>query len=244
MNYKFCSNCGAQSTANFCGQCGAKFSNSDLSLKSFLTVVFEPVTNWEEKMFRTIKHLIINPGAVVRAFIQGDRRGYFHPVKFVLFWGGLNLLVSNFWKVGLGNVDPNLSPNGQKVMELMANYGSLFFIAVIPLLSFAPFLVFRKQEPNYVNDTVMLCFITGMNLLISIPTLLLEGLLKEFGPVRDIIGAVFPFVFCIYMYHSYFKNSIWRSILTGILTFVFLFGGITIILGGLEKIFDMYSGSF
>lgn len=241
MEIKYCANCGAEVSGKFCSQCGAKFARKDVTMKSLIAVIFETVTNWEQKMLRTLEVLIRDPGRVVKAFIQGDRRKYFHPVRFILFWGGLNLLVSNYWRVGLGDIDPNMEVHQKTVMTWLANYGTFFYISAIPILSLSPFLFFRKLDPVFVHHTVILCYITGMNLLISIPSIALEGVWKEFGPIRDAIGAILPFIYIIWFYHSYFKQTIWKSISAGLITMVFLFIAITLIIGGLVFVLNVIS---
>jgi hypothetical protein len=237
---KYCANCGEVVTARFCANCGASYAKKEISIKSLASVIFETVTNWEEKMVRTLKYLIIEPGQIAHAFISGERRKYFHPVKFVLFWGGVNFFISNYLKVGLGDIDQTLPENSQQALKVMASYGSFFFISVVPLLALAPYLVFRKTEPRFVHHTVMLCYITGMNLLISIPTITLEGLWKPFASAREIIGAIFPLLYCIYFYHSYFQKPWWKCILTGLLTMCFLLVGSALIITALEVIFLWY----
>lgn len=239
MEIQYCKNCGAVVTAKFCGQCGAKYSKKEISMESLFSVIVEVVTNWEQKMVRTLKCLFLNPGIVARAFIEEDRRRYFHPVKFIMFWGGVNLFVSNYWKVGLGDIDQDTTENGKLVLVWLANYGTFFYIAVIPLLALSPYLFYRKTEPRFVHHAVILCYITGMNLLISIPTIALEGIWKPFAPVRDAIGAIFPFIFVIYFYYSYFGKPFWKSFLAGFFTLALLFIGTVIIIGGLEKMLDL-----
>jgi hypothetical protein len=229
MEPKYCATCGAEVTTKYCGQCGAKYAVKDVSLKSFVGVIIETITNWEQKMVNTLKYLFIEPGKVPKAFILGDRITYFHPIKFVLFWGGLNLLITNYFKVGIGEIDPEQDVYAQKVMSIWSNYGALCFMAIIPLLSVAPYLFFRKLDPSFVHYTVVLSYITGINFLISIPTITIEGLWRDFRVVRDIIGPLFPLLYVLYMYYNYFDKKVWKSILAGLLTIVFLFLGFTII---------------
>lgn len=223
MAVHYCPNCGAEVNSRFCGQCGAKYGKKELDLKSLFQVVFETITNWEQKMVRTLEVLAKDPGKIVRAFIGGERRKHYHPVKFLLFWASVNLFIALNLKVSFGEMDASLSITEQQFNAFIQNYISLIYAAAVPIMALGPFLIFRKLEPKFVHYNVMLCYIVGAGLLINIPSYLMVALWRETEVVRNIIGPLFPIVFASYFYQSYFKTKLWKAIVSGVFTAIFLF---------------------
>ncbi|MBK6860391.1 MAG: DUF3667 domain-containing protein [Saprospiraceae bacterium] len=239
MSVHYCPNCGGEVTARFCGQCGAKYGKKDLDLKSLFQVVFETITNWEQKMLVTLQVLAKEPGKIARAFIGGERRKYYHPVKFLLFWASVNLFIALTLKVSFGEIDTNSSELEQRFNLFIQNYISLIYAFSVPMMALGPFLVFRKLDPVFVNYNVMLCYIVGAGLLINIPSYLMVALWRDAEILRNIIGPLFPIVFASYFYHSYFKNALWKSGVAGVLTAFFLFLASLIILTTVYTIFQL-----
>lgn len=241
MSVHYCTNCGAEITARFCGQCGAKYGKKEVDLKSLFQVVFETITNWEQKMLVTLKVLAKEPGKIARAFIGGERRKYYHPVKFLLFWAGVNLFIALTLKVSFGDVDTKSTELEQGFNKFIQNYISLIYAFSVPVMALGPFMVFRNIDPKFVNYCVILCYIVGVGLLINIPSYLMVALWRETEILRNIIGPLFPILFASYFYHSYFKSALWKSISAGVLTAIFLFLASLAILTTVFIFFEMFA---
>jgi hypothetical protein len=82
-----CANCNFKETedATFCSQCGQKFGPHKLTLKEFLTDVFDHVLALETNFFRTMRRIFI-PGQLTLDYFNGLRKRYYHPLRlfFVL----------------------------------------------------------------------------------------------------------------------------------------------------------------
>lgn len=239
MPVNYCPNCGAEITARFCGQCGAKYGKKEVDLKSLFQVVFETITNWEQKMLITLQVLAKEPGKIARAFIGGERRKYYHPVKFLLFWASVNVFIALTLKVSFGEIDPNVTLIEKQFNQFIQNYISLIYAFSVPVMALGPFLIFRKLDPKFVNYNVILCYVVGVGLLINIPSYLMVAVWREAEIIRNIIGPLFPVLFASYFYHSYFKSALWKSILAGVFTAFFLFLASLIILTSVYFVFQM-----
>jgi hypothetical protein len=80
-----CPNCGAGVRARFCGDCGQ--SRHDHS-RSMLEVVHELIAHHlflDGKMMMTLVALLLRPGLLTRAFIEGRRVRFVSPIRLYLF---------------------------------------------------------------------------------------------------------------------------------------------------------------
>ncbi len=230
MEARYCANCGAEVFGKFCSQCGAKYARKNVTMKSLIAVIFETVTNWEQKMLATLKYLFIEPGRVPMAFIHGDRRKYYHPVKFVMFWAGISFFVSSILHDGLSDIDTSGDEIAMKTYALLDKYYSFLWLYLIPFLALGSFLMFKKIEPRFIHHNIILCYLVGINLLICIPGNVIEEYWKSTSIIIDIVNPVIPIVYLVYLLRSYFKQSIWMSILCSALSCLFMIIGISIIM--------------
>lgn len=230
MEPKYCLNCGAEVSSKFCGSCGAKYSKKEVDLKSLLVVVIETITNWEQKMLITLKYLFTEPSRIPWSYIHGERRKYFHPVKFVMFWAGMNVFLAVSLHYGLANENTGEDKLLQKTFEWLDNYYAIFWLVCIPLISIAPFLFFRKLESKFLHHCVIMCYMVGMNLIIGLPSIIINGIFKIDIPIADIFFIVLPLSYSYYTFRNYFHQGYLKTVLCVLLMSGFLFLGLILIL--------------
>lgn len=203
-----CPRCGAVIQGNFCPQCGHKVKKSRITPKTLLAAMFETITNWEQKMVLTVKTLLLAPGTVPMAFISGERRRFFHPVKFLMFWAGIHLLLSNL--VGF-------QAAGASRAEFESNYGNLIWVISIPGFALGTYICFIKKPYNFVEHVVVHCYITGFNLILGLIPL---SIALFWHPILEIMVYIpVIFIFYIYMVKSFFlKEKTLRNIILSMLT--------------------------
>lgn len=80
-----CPNCQASliKEADFCHKCGQKNIDGRLTVKELFSQFFDNVFNLDSKIFRTLAAVFI-PGKLTNAFLSGQRRRYYHPIRLFL----------------------------------------------------------------------------------------------------------------------------------------------------------------
>ena len=81
----FCPNCHFPliNKADFCHKCGQKNTDGRLTVKELFSQFFDNVFNLDSKIFRTLGAVLI-PGKLTNAFLNGQRRKYYHPIRLFL----------------------------------------------------------------------------------------------------------------------------------------------------------------
>ncbi len=79
-----CLNCGTNIQLAYCPECGQPELDSDPSLREFLHELAEELLHWDGKLARTLRLLIVRPGALTREYLAGRRVRYISPLRLYL----------------------------------------------------------------------------------------------------------------------------------------------------------------
>jgi len=80
-----CPNCGDGISARFCGNCGQSRHDHSRSLLEVLRELIEHHLFLDGKMMMTLAALLLRPGMLTRAFIEGRRVRFVSPIRLYLF---------------------------------------------------------------------------------------------------------------------------------------------------------------
>ena len=163
-----CKNCGKEleSHERYCRNCGARVIHNRLTAKGLMTQLGEEFLNYDNKLLKTLKHLITKPEVVIDGFVRGVRKRYVNPVGYftlaVSFAGLFNFFLNKFFPDLMKEVFSAVNTNEAQLeasMEFSAaiiEYQSLIFFASIPLLALISRIVFYKNKQyNYTEHLVL-----------------------------------------------------------------------------------------
>lgn len=80
-----CPTCREERATHFCGRCGEKrLDHHDLTIAGLVGHALESLTHVDGRVFRSVRDLVIRPGALTAAYMRGQRRPYFAPFQMFL----------------------------------------------------------------------------------------------------------------------------------------------------------------
>src|SRR4051794_19402285 len=80
-----CPTCREERATHFCGRCGEKrLEHHDLTVAGLVGHAIESLTHVDGRVFRSVRDLVIRPGALTAAYMRGQRRPYFAPFQMFL----------------------------------------------------------------------------------------------------------------------------------------------------------------
>ncbi len=221
-----CMYCGSELSGPYCSQCGMSQAKKEIRISSFISLLVEYLTNWERTMTKTLWKLVVAPGEVSQLFIAGIRDRYYHPIKFLLFWGSINFMVSRWLNAGAAKYDDETNPISRQLMMYVSDYGSFLWLLCLPFVAAGTYILFRKQESKFLHHCVVAAYLIGCNLLLSIPFIIVEGLWPHTAEIRKVCTMLFLLTICMYFPYRHFECSPQKGIFAGILVYASAFVGI------------------
>ena len=159
-----CKSCGNAFSGNYCNQCGEKvLKPSDSSFKTLLSSILIAVTFADNKMIKTLWHVLKSPGFISKEFTEGRRVNYLKPISLFFV---LNLIYFFFPLIQLFNA----SLNTQLLSPLKNFYQSIIAHKIVDLqMDVASFsLIYNLKSTGLAKLMVMVFVVLGslpLNLL-------------------------------------------------------------------------------
>ena len=110
-----CKNCGNSSSNNFCENCGQRTSINRVTFKETFSDLKDYTFSINAPFFKTLELLFVNPGKVLREYLNGRRKSYYKPVAFFL-------LVTLFYLLCKFLIDFNPLPDRIKPTDAIGEY--------------------------------------------------------------------------------------------------------------------------
>ena len=166
-----CPSCGKVFTGKFCASCGEKqVSHHDFTNPHFVEESIEGFTHFDNKFFRSIRLLLLSPGALTCNFAMGRRVRYMKPMQIFIICNLLYFLLvpgTNIFSVKLQRflevkgglfdlqgyfykkfgINPDLSHLSVLFSEKMVSQSKSFIILFIPFFALicALFFLYKKK---------------------------------------------------------------------------------------------------
>jgi hypothetical protein len=156
-----CKNCGHNFHGNFCSECGQNAHTERIDSHFFLHDIPHSVLHIDKGFFYTFKELIVCPGHTIREYLDGKRVRHFRPLAYLLLLSTLSTLVN---KAFIYLKTQEYLEKGVTMTikgSFFSNYISLFFILMIPIMSLASWLVFRREKYNFWEHLLLETFIVA-----------------------------------------------------------------------------------
>lgn len=152
---KHCLNCQTNLHGKFCINCGQKADTHRITSKHFITHdVLHGMFHIEKGLFYTIIQIFKRGGATAKDYIAGKRISYYNVFYLSLILLGFNILLS----VAKYNLQPGSEVVESGSIGQFYNYLTknvkLIILALIPLVAFNTWIIFRKLKLNFAEHMV------------------------------------------------------------------------------------------
>lgn len=229
-----CLNCHSPIEAKYCSNCGQKTELPKLTFKEIIKDFLSTVFNVDAPFPKTVLGLFKRPNKLIKGFIQGERKSFYSPIKYMVLCLFINLLISKL--IGFDPVETQKSIGGKAVLDasqakgyevgtFMAKYLN-YFIFIMPFcIAIVTKLLFWKQKNTLAERSVLGFYLAGQYILISIIPTFLTLLNPKWLYLINPLGIVYmTFVF----YPFFFKKSkikvFLKSLFAAIISLLLYFG--------------------
>lgn len=206
-----CMNCQEVSDGNFCTNCGQKTKLGRLSVREILSEFLSSVFNIDAPFPKTLGNMFFRPYQLVKDYVQGKRKSYYAPVKYMVLCLFLNILIGelvgfdpieNQRSIDKGKMDPD-SVIGYKAGEFLSQYLN-YFLFILPF-SMAVFskLFFWRSPYNFAERTAMGFYLSGQFIVLS----LIPMLLSMINPVLFHLMFPISILYFTFAFYNFFEMS-------------------------------------
>ncbi|MEP2936133.1 MAG: DUF3667 domain-containing protein [Gilvibacter sp.] len=130
-----CNNCQTAVAGNFCHHCGQRSHIDRVTFKETFGDLADGLFSLQAPIWKTVKHLIIKPGVLLREFLSGKRKHYYKPVSFFIVVSALYLLVR--WAIDFDILSDNtINVGGAGDSEILNKARAFMLIHIDKLLFF------------------------------------------------------------------------------------------------------------
>ena len=198
-----CPNCGAPGVDRFCPSCGQDNRRARLELKPVLGETLETLVGWESALVATLRGLVVDPGGMVKDYVEGRRRRYVNPARFCLLSLALWFLVMKGFDLdalrdmGFKITSTGAEPGSERMLfaeDLRRFLGSnlqVLLYVTLPLEALLLRVAFRRSGRNLAENLALVLYLAGFSYLLGLVAAPFQALGLELArPVRVLISFV------------------------------------------------------
>jgi len=228
MTKKSCLNCGHKVSGEFCSHCGQKSDTTRITLHSLIkSDILGSIWHVESKFFRTLKHVLLNPGKMAMDYISGKRITYYNLFSLLLILFGFNALALHFYL----DLEPKEIPaESSKIIDFFSQYSKTILFVLIPILALNAWILFKRIKLNLAEHIIIASVsLSGiLTLLLLDDGISIISLYKPISKIINVLDKILVFailLFPAFTYYNAFKASYSKSgLLWRLLVFYTLLG--------------------
>ena len=224
-----CTNCNQTFEHNYCNHCGQKkFNPNNKSIKHVATEFLELFTHFDSKVFKSVFYILVKPGEITYAYLNGKRKKYLNPIQVFLlaiiaflvfqpkttniYYRSLNEYERAFqWPYVLTSIkEKTVAYNGNRallneVFNHKMTYVSKFYIVVnVFIIAVVMFILFYRKSRFFIDHLFLSVeyFIYYLVFVKAISTpIIFDWFLRKVLHIRPITDAISqPIDICLIFY--------------------------------------------
>lgn len=222
-----CLNCGTEVSDKFCPHCGQKVQSIRVPFRDLFGEIVATFLNFDGLWWRTLRELMLRPGKVTRAYLDGKRASYLPPLRTYL-----SVSVVYFLALRLHGPEQVLFINfdvGEEGANAVGSHFQYALFFLVPLLAAVLRLLFWKRRGFYVEYLVFAVHLHSVWFVLFSLKLVLDWLLGfGSGGVINVLlfgsaglTQLLPFVYLVISLRRVFGSSWMISIGTAITSIIF-----------------------
>lgn len=227
---------------NFCPHCGQKATVGRITLKKSIREAIDNFFNLNRGLLPTFRDLLLRPGAMLSGYVEGKRRRYVHPVRFMLAVIAFSyliyfVLIPDGWMVeppqmAVNSGDQITEEFGQWVLDTVAKNYTLLTLSIVPFLAFWFSVFFKKNGFNMGEHFTVLTYVSAMTTLL--PVVFLTGIFAGVLSATQFLTASY----IIYLGYTMVAMILWMkprqrvlAVVKSLFAYLFGFAGWAVVFG-------------
>ncbi len=156
---KTCLNCGKmlKDKHKFCPGCGQSAKVTRVQMRDIQKQTLKKLIHADSEVLNLLRGMATAPGLAVREYLDGKRKKYYPPVRFLFLMTGISVFLNEYFHL----LERMPGGNGNPATEVATRFFNLILLAVVPISAVFSWLLFRSKGYNYAEHLVLHSFLTG-----------------------------------------------------------------------------------
>lgn len=229
-----CNTCNVEVNTPYCPSCGQAPQLKRID-SHYIIHEIGHVLHFEKGIFYTIKQLMLKPGTTVRVFITKDRSRLVKPVIFIIIASLVYSIIAHYYHLEsfVAYNNSGMGGTADKVFIWGDTHSGYMNIIIGVFIAVWTKLFFRRSSFNLFEILILLCFVTGMSMLIFSIFAIVQGLTHiNLMAAAGVVGIVY----CTWAIGQFFESNKISSYIKAFFAYVLgmlTFSVSVIIIGGL-----------
>jgi len=218
MSYLECQNCQRSFEGKYCSNCGQRFiGNKRLKMREVIDDFLDNTFNLHKGFFFTFWNLIVKPGYVAQSYINGQRKMFTNPTRYMVialafqtfidYWFKTTDVIENetYYRFSFlsDRINDSMEVWNVKLAVEYILLSNMFMILLIPALLY---LVFRELNYNYTELLIVSFYFIPTILFITMPFLFVTKVI--FGVFVSLEFITFIFISYLLWSHLLFFRMV------------------------------------
>jgi len=175
------------------------------------------VLHAESGIVHLSRELALRPGIVALEYVQGKRKKYYHPLKYLTLSAAVSVFINEYFHL-LENIEARSNPGS----EIATRFFNLIILFSVPISAFFSWLLFRKKGFNYAENLILQAYLGGFRTVffMVIFTPLVVWLPQYYFTALSVYLGLW-FVFIAWAKVQFFGGPVWQTVLKAFLVLLF-----------------------
>jgi hypothetical protein len=187
-----------------------------LTMGLVLRGVVERFFDVEKGWLRTVRELTLGPGAMIRRYVQGDRKVYANPFAYLVVGTAVNIMAQKVvgFQERMVATTSGSTTDSPLQMEFANRFTELIFqnalyvsIGMLVPLALLVRLFFRRSGYNLAECLVFALYSVGHLALLGFVLVPLYMLLPPSAAIQGIVGLTVALIYTVYVARGFFRGG-------------------------------------
>lgn len=187
-----------------------------LTMRLVLQGVIERFFDVEQGWLRTVRELTLEPGAMIRRYIEGHRKVYANPFAYLMVGTAVSFLVQGLvgFQERMIATTSNSTLDSPLQMEFANRFTELIFqnalfvsLGILVPLALMVRLFFRRSEYNLAECLVFSLYSVGHLSLLGFILIPLYMLLPPSALIQGVVGTAVALIYMVYVARGFFSGG-------------------------------------
>jgi len=212
-----CKNCDNILKGKYCSKCGQK-DVQILKLNQVIIDFFDEVLNFDSRLFRTLKYLILKPGFLTKEYWNGKRMKYISPFRLIILTSFIYFIILPYLLDTSNTLveAPDISKDKLDLINIRLKETALFLAKYI-FLAFTPFgaiilsFLYRIKKHLYIHHSIALLHWSSFNFFISSISSTIIYFFRSYESTLDIINISLILLYLFLILKNLYNESLFKT---------------------------------